>query len=114
MDAGADAKRLGVAIYAIALGTDTGMVDATDNSGQLRRIPAPPDRTTLQQLAEQTGGRSYDAPSSRDLKSVYDDVGSTIGFVEQRQEITVAFTATAVLLLAAGGMLSLLWFNRLF
>jgi hypothetical protein len=42
MDAGADAKRLGVAIYAIALGTDTGMVDATDNSGQLRRIPAPP------------------------------------------------------------------------
>jgi Ca-activated chloride channel family protein len=76
--------------------------------------PGPTDRTTLQQLAEQTGGRSYDAPSSRDLKSVYDDVGATIGFVEQRQEITVAFTATAVLLLAAGGMLSLLWFNRLF
>jgi hypothetical protein len=40
------------------------------------------------------------------------DLGSKIGFVKQRQEITVAFTATAVLLLAAGGMLSLLWFNR--
>jgi len=113
LDAGADAKRLGVTIYAVALGTDTGMVDAPDLSGQVRRIPAPPDRTTLQQLAEQTGGRSFDAPTSRDLKSVYDQVGSTIGFVERRQEITVAFTATAVLLLAAGGILSLLWFNRL-
>jgi Ca-activated chloride channel homolog len=113
LDAGAHAKQLGVAIYTIALGTDTGMVDTPDYSGQLRRIPAPPDRATLQQLAEQTGGRSYDAASSRDLKSVYDDVGSKVGFVEQRQEITVAFTATAALLLAAGGMLSLLWFNRL-
>jgi Ca-activated chloride channel homolog len=111
-DAAADAKRLGVAIYAIALGTDTGMVDAPDPSGQTRRIPVPPDRTTLQQLAQQTSGRSYAAPSSRDLQSVYDDLGSKIGFVKQRQEITVAFTATAVLLLAAGGMLSLLWFNR--
>ena len=113
LDAGANSKQLGVAIYTIALGTDTGMIDAADSSGQLRRIPAPPDRATLQQLAEQTGGRSYDAPSSRDLQSVYDNVGSTIDLVEQRQEITVAFTATAVLLLAAGGMLSLLWFNRL-
>jgi Ca-activated chloride channel family protein len=114
LDAGADAKQLGVAIYAIALGTDTGVVDVPDIGGQIRRIPAPPDRSTLQHLAEQTGGRSYDAPSSRELKSVYDDVGSKIGVVGQRQEITVAFTATAVLLLAAGGMLSLLWFNRLF
>lgn len=112
LDAAADAKQLGVAIYAIALGTDTGMVDAPDPSGQTRRIPVPPDRTTLQQLAQQTGGRSYAAPSSRDLQSVYDDLGSKIGFVKQHQEITVAFTATAVLLLAAGGMLSLLWFNR--
>ena len=113
LDAGADAKQLGVAIYTIALGTDAGTVDAPDISGQLRRIPAPPDRATLQRLAEQTGGRSYDAPSSRDLQSIYDHVGSEIGYVEQHQEITVAFTATAALLLAAGGVLSLLWFNRL-
>jgi Ca-activated chloride channel family protein len=111
-DAADNAKQLGVAIYAIALGTDTGKVDAPDQRGQTRRIPVPPDRTTLQQLAQQTGGRSYAAPSSRDLRSVYDDLGSKIGFVKQRQEITVAFTATALLLLAAGGMLSLLWFNR--
>jgi Ca-activated chloride channel homolog len=113
LDAAADAKRLGVAIYAIALGTDTGTVDVPDERGQLQRVPVPPDRTTLQQLAEQSDGRSFAAPSSRDLNSIYDHLGSRIGFVKERQEITVAFTATAVLLLAAGGVFSLLWFNRI-
>jgi Ca-activated chloride channel family protein len=88
------------------------MVDVPDERGQLRRVPVPPDRITLQQLAEQTGGRSYAAPSSRDLQSVYDDLGSTIGFVKQREEVTVAFTATALVLMTAAGALSLLWFNR--
>jgi Ca-activated chloride channel family protein len=113
LEAAADAQRLGVAIHAIALGTNTGMVEVPDERGQLRRIPVPPDRTTLHALAEQTGGRSYAAPSSRELQSIYDDLGSTIGFVKERQEITVAFTATALVLLAAGGALSLLWFNHI-
>ena len=59
LDAAADAKQLGVAIFAIALGTDTGMVDVPDGNGQLRRIPVPPDPTTLHSIAEQTGGRSF-------------------------------------------------------
>jgi hypothetical protein len=50
--------------------------------------------------------------SDRDLKSIYDDLGSRIGFVKQHEEITVALSAAAVVPLAAGGMLSLLWFNR--
>lgn len=112
LDAAADAKQLGVAIFAIAVGTATGMVDVPDGNGQLRRIPVPPDPTTLHSIAEQTGGRSFAAVSDRDLKSIYDDLGSRIGFVEQHEEITVAFSAAAVVLLAAGGMLSLLWFNR--
>jgi Ca-activated chloride channel homolog len=113
LEAAEDAKRLGVAIYAVALGTDTGMVDVPDERGQLQRVPVPPDRSTLQRLAEETSGRAFAAPSSRDLTAIYDDLGSKIGFVKERQEITVAFTATAVLLLAAGGVLSLLWFNRI-
>jgi Ca-activated chloride channel homolog len=112
LDAAADAKQLGVAIFAIALGTDTGMVDVPDENGQLRRVPVPPDPTTLHSIAEQTGGRSFAAVSDRDLKSIYDDLGSRIGFVKQHEEITVALSAAAVVPLAAGGMLSLLWFNR--
>jgi Ca-activated chloride channel homolog len=113
LEAADDAQRLGVPIFAIALGTDTGMVDVPDERGQLRRIPVPPDRITLQALAERTGGRSFAAPDSRELQSVYDDLGSRIGFVKERQEITVAFTATALVLVAAGGALSLLWFDRI-
>ena len=112
LEAADDAKQLGVAIFAVALGTDTGMVDVPDERGQLRRVPVPPDRTTLQALAERTGGRSFAAVSQQSLESIYGDLGSTIGFVKERQEITVAFTATALVLITAAGALSLLWFNR--
>jgi hypothetical protein len=35
------------------------------------------------------------------------------GFVKQRQEVTVAFAAAALLLTVVGGALSLTWFSRL-
>ena len=113
LDAARHARQLNVAIFTIALGTDTGMVDIPDEqTGQLRRIPVPPDKFTLQRVAEATGGRFFAAPSSKDLKGIYRDLGSKIGFVKQRQEVTVIFAAAALLLLVAGAGLSLIWFSR--
>ena len=71
-----------------------------------------PDKATLRRVAEITGGKFFTAPSSRDLKTVYRDLGSRIGFVKERQEVTVVFAAAALLFVVAGGALSLLWFNR--
>jgi Ca-activated chloride channel family protein len=112
MEAASDAKELGVPVFTIALGTDQGMVDVPDETGNLRRIPVPPDKLTLQRIAEATGARFFAAPSSRDLKEVYRELGSKIGFVKERQEITVVFAATGLLLLVAGATMSLLWFSR--
>jgi Ca-activated chloride channel family protein len=112
MDAASDAKALGVPVFTIALGTDQGMVDVPDETGNLRRIPVPPDKLTLQRIAETTGGRFFAAPSSRDLKQVYRELGSKIGFVRERQEITVVFAATGLLFLVAGAAMSLVWFSR--
>ena len=112
MEAAADAKALGVPVFTIALGTDQGMVDVPDETGNLRRIPVPPDKLTLQRIAETTGARFFAAPSSRDLKQVYRELGSKIGFVRERQEITVVFAATGLLLLVAGAAMSLVWFSR--
>ncbi len=113
LDAARHARSLNVPIFTIALGTDSGMVDIPDEqTGQLRRIPVPPDKFTLQRVADATGGRFFAAPSSRDLKGIYHDLGSKIGFVKQRQEITVVFAAAALLLLVAGAGLSLIWFSR--
>ena len=112
MEAASDAKDLGVPVFTIALGTDRGMVDVPDETGNLRRIPVPPDKLTLQRIAETTGARFFAAPSSRDLKGVYRELGSKIGFVKEKQEVTVLFSATALLFLVAGATMSLGWFSR--
>jgi Ca-activated chloride channel family protein len=112
MDAADDAKELGVPVFTIALGTAAGMVDVPDETGNLRRIPVPPDKLTLQRIAETTGARFFAAPSSDDLKGVYRELGSKIGFVKEKQEVTVVFAATGLLFLVAGAAMSLVWFSR--
>ena len=99
-------------VFTIALGTDQGMVDVPDETGNLRRIPVPPDELTLQRIAETTGARFFAAPSSDDLKAIYRELGSKIGFVKEKQEITVVFAATGLLFLVAGATMSLTWFSR--
>jgi Ca-activated chloride channel homolog len=113
LDAARHARQLNVPVFTISLGTDTGMVDVPDEStGQLRRIPVPPDKFTLRRVAEATGGRFFTAPTSKDLKGIYHDLGSKIGFVRQKQEVTVVFAAASLLFLVAGAGLALLWFSR--
>jgi Ca-activated chloride channel family protein len=112
MEAADDAKELGVPVFTIALGTERGMVDVPDETGNLRRIPVPPDKLTLQRIADTTGGRFFAAPSSEDLKGVYRELGSRIGLVKEKQEITVVFAATGLLFLVAGAAMSLVWFSR--
>jgi Ca-activated chloride channel homolog len=112
MEAAADAKALGVPVFTIALGTEQGMVDVPDETGNLRRIPVPPDKLTLQKIAETTGARFFAAPSGDDLKAIYKELGSKIGFVKEKQEITVIFAATGLLFLVAGATMSLTWFSR--
>jgi Ca-activated chloride channel homolog len=113
LDAARHARQLNVPVFTISLGTDTGMVDVPDETtGQLRRIPVPPDKFTLRRVAEATGGRFFAAPSDKDLKGIYQDLGSKIGFVRQKQEVTVVFAAASLLLLVAGAGLALIWFSR--
>jgi Ca-activated chloride channel homolog len=112
MEAADDAKELGVPVFTIALGTERGMVDVPDETGNLRRIPVPPDKLTLQRIADVTGARFFAAPSNEDLKGVYRELGSKIGFVKEKQEITVVFAATGLLFLVAGAAMSLVWFSR--
>jgi Ca-activated chloride channel homolog len=112
MEAADDAKELGVPVFTIALGTERGMVDVPDETGNLRRIPVPPDKLTLQRIADITGARFFAAPSNEDLKDVYRELGSKIGFVKEKQEITVVFAATGLMFLVAGAAMSLVWFSR--
>ncbi|MGF1472694.1 MAG: VWA domain-containing protein [Rubrobacteraceae bacterium] len=103
------AQELDVPVFTVALGTPDGVVQTPAGVD----IPVPPDEVTLRRVAEETGGEFFASTSGADLVQVYEELGSQIGFVEEQQEITVAFVAAALALLLVGGALSMLWFRRL-
>jgi Ca-activated chloride channel family protein len=105
-----DAK---VPVYTVALGTDEGTVEGPDGYGGTRTIRVPPDPATLSQVAEQTGGKFFEAADQDALQSVYDEIGSQVGVDEEQRELTVVFTAAGAVLLLLGAALSTLWFGRI-
>jgi Ca-activated chloride channel family protein len=108
------AAERGVPIFTIALGTEFGVVDIEDpQSGRTRRVRVPPDEETLQEIADTTDASFYSAPTADELDSVYDQLGSKIGYDQEEREVTAIASAIAAVLLAAGGAFSLFWFNRL-
>jgi Ca-activated chloride channel family protein len=113
IEAAQRAKAAGIPVYTIALGTDTGTVEITDEFGVSETIEVPPDRETLGQIARITGAASFSAPTEQALDAVYDRLGSTIAFEKEKREITYAFAAGGLVLLIVAGSLSALWFNRL-
>jgi Ca-activated chloride channel family protein len=99
------ARDLNVPVYTIALGTADGVLQRRDALGGIRIQPVPPDPDTLARIAEATNARFFQAPTSRNLNQVYESLGSHIGFRTEEREVTVAFAAAALILLAAAGAL---------
>jgi Ca-activated chloride channel homolog len=99
------ARQLGVPVYTIALGTANGVLRQPNAFGGTRIQPVPPDPDSLARIAETSNGRFFQAPTGENLTAVYDSLGSRIGFRLEEREVTVAFTAAGLLLLAAAGAL---------
>jgi Ca-activated chloride channel family protein len=107
-DAASAAAAARVPVSTIAFGTDTGTVEI---QGQQQRVPV--DRQSLQQLARTTHGNFYEAASLTQLKKVYQDMGSSIGYRTKPREVTQWYVGIALLLLLAAGGASLVWTSRL-
>ena len=108
-----EAKEAGVPIYTIALGTDAGTVDIPNEYGELQTISVPPDPETLRRIAEETGGRFFEAPTEADLKAVYEEIGSQVSYEDEERELTAAFAGAGAVFLLIGASLSALWFGRI-
>jgi Ca-activated chloride channel family protein len=107
------AARAKIPVYTVALGTDSGSIEARTRSGERVRRQVPPDRDTLRRIADTSGGRYFEAADDLELDEVYERLGSQIGTKDERREVTAAFAGGAGLLLLLGGGLSLRWFGRL-
>ena len=107
------AKEAGVPVYTIAFGTDAGTVEITNDLGQTQTFAVPPDRETLKTVAEETGGRYFEAPTEADLQAVYDEIGSQVSWEDEERELTAAFAGGGAVFLLLGAGLSALWFGRI-
>jgi Ca-activated chloride channel family protein len=98
----------GVPVYTIAYGTPDGQVVS---GGYV--VPVPVDGPALERLADATEGSFYQAASGEELQSVYEDIGSSVGFRSERQEVSVWFIGVGLLAALSTAAASLLWFSRL-
>jgi Ca-activated chloride channel family protein len=103
------AAKYKIPIYAIALGTPNGRLKQADGS----MTPVPPDTATLDSIARTSGGRSFTAPTARDLEAVYANLGKGLATRREKQEVTGAFAGGALILLLAGMVTGLIRNGRL-
>ena len=106
------AKKLGIRVYTVALGTPNGTIRVPTAGGgtQVRRVP--PDPAALQRIAQASGGRAYRADDAGQLEAVYKELGSRVAKRDQPREVTAAFAGGALLLILGGALFSLRWFAR--
>jgi len=108
----AAANEAEVPVSTIAFGTVNGVI-TLDIEGVSQTIPVPVDAQNLATLAERTGGAAFSAASGDELRDVYADIGSAIGFEEDLVEVSWWFTGIGLVFLMLTAVTSLLWFSRL-
>jgi Ca-activated chloride channel family protein len=103
------AEDAGIPVSTIAFGTDQGEVQIGDRAP----IPVPVDRAALKDIADETHGSFFQAATESELKKVYADIGSAVGYTTEEREIAQWFIGAGLLALLAAAGMSLVWFGRL-
>lgn len=111
-EAAQQAKRLGVPVHTVLVGTADGVVEEELTGGFRRIIRVPPNPETLEQVAATSGGTFFEAPDAEGLGEVYEELGSRLGTREQDREITDVFAAIALALLLIAATISVFLFRR--
>jgi Ca-activated chloride channel family protein len=67
----------------------------------------------LASIANATDGTAFEAATGEELKAVYADIGSSIGYTTEQRDITGTFVGGSLVFLFGAALLSQLWFSRL-
>jgi Ca-activated chloride channel homolog len=108
---GRQAGRDRIPIYTVALGTPSGVLANPDPFGAPQAVP--PDPQLMQQIAQVSGARGFNAQSADQLSLIYRRLGSQLGTVSRKREITAAFVIAGLLLMLAAAVGSVRWSGRL-
>ena len=102
--AAAEARSAKVPVYTIAYGTENGFVDL---DGKREQVPV--DHDLMREIAELTRGEYFTAATPDQLKKVYGNIGSEVGYEKADREVTARFAGygLAFAVLAALGAISL-------
>lgn len=106
------AGRLKVPIYTVALGTDQGQIQVRTRGGGTRTENVPPDRETVQRVAEVSGGEAFAIEDAGELDDVYKKLGSQVAMKDEKREVTGWLAGLALALLVAAAIPQLRWFAR--
>ncbi|MDP3714719.1 MAG: VWA domain-containing protein [Mycobacteriales bacterium] len=98
----------GVPVTTIAYGTADGVVES-----QGRQVAVPVDPVVLQQIADATGGKAYQAATGDQLTEVYADIGTDVVQERVTEDLASRFAGVAGLLLVLTAVPSLLFSSRL-
>ena len=108
LDVAQVAAEAGVRIYPVGIGSTEGAVLELEGFNILSQL----DETMLQQIASVTNGAYYHAADEESLAEVYENIDLRLTISGETMEITAIVAGVSLLLLLAGGLLSLIWFGR--
>ncbi len=95
-------------VSTIAFGTQTGTVLVEGNP-----VRVPVNKDALRVIADETKGSFFEAASAKELKKVYADIGSSVGYRTERKEATAFFVGLGLVFALVAAATSLVWFSRL-
>ena len=107
-----EAGRLKIPIYTVALGTEQGEIQVRVRGGGTRTERVPPDRETVQRVAQVSGGQAFAIEDASELDDVYKKLGSQVAMKDEKREITGWLAGLALALLVAAAVPQLRWFGR--
>lgn len=102
-----DAREMKVPVFTVGIGTRGATLNVFG-----RIVPVDLNEEELRAVAEGTGGAYFRSGSAESLREVYRRLGSALGFEREPREVTAAAAGLGALLMLAGGLASLLWFQR--
>jgi Ca-activated chloride channel homolog len=109
LEAAQKAADRGIRIFTVGIGSEEGATIGFE--GRSFRVGL--DEDTLKKIARNTAAAYYKANSEDQLLGIYKSLSTRLIVGKDQTEVTALFTALALCVLLAGGILSVLWFSRL-